>query len=135
MRICLNRGTTGAGLPLEEFVQIAADAGFDGADVDLGYGEREGTAALADLYAARSLQFGGWGSPVDWRGDPKTATDGLVALAPLARIAGELRIDSCCTWIMPSADRPFIEAMARSDSVLRRFARVVPLESIATAPQ
>jgi len=125
MRICLNRGTTGAGLPLEEFVQIAADAGFDGADVDLGYGEREGTAALADLYAAHSLQFGGWGPPVDWRGDSKTAADGLVAITPLARIAGELKMDTCCTWIMPSADRPFIENWKFHVARLQPIARVL----------
>ena len=28
MHMCLNRGTTGGGLPLEEFVKIAAEAGF-----------------------------------------------------------------------------------------------------------
>jgi hypothetical protein len=52
MKVCLNRHTAGRGLPLPEFVELAADAGFAGADVDLSFGVEHGAAALADLFVA-----------------------------------------------------------------------------------
>jgi len=109
MYICLDHGTAGRGLPLEEFVRIAAVAGFEGADVDLTYGLEHGTAALVDLYGSKDLKFGGWGPPVDWRGETGTPPEGLKKLGDLAKIARELGIDACATWIMPSSDLPFIE--------------------------
>jgi sugar phosphate isomerase/epimerase len=108
MYVCLNRGTAGANLPLEAFVKLAADAGFTGADVDLGYGAEKGSSSLRDLYARHNLRFGGWGAP-DWRSDPDKARQGVENLPKLARIARELDIDSCCTWIMPSSDLDFIQ--------------------------
>ena len=80
MKICLNRATAGAGLPLEQFCAVAADAGFPGADVDLAYGAQHGSDALRDLYASKNLAFGGWGPNVDWRGDEAKLNDGLPTL-------------------------------------------------------
>ena len=108
MYACLNRGTAGGNLPPEEFVKLAANAGFGGADVDMGYGAERGASALRDLYARHSLRFGGWG-PADWRGDAAKARDAMQSLHKLATVARELGIDSCCTWIMPSSELPFIE--------------------------
>src|SRR2546428_12560135 len=108
MSVCVNRGPTGRILRVEEFVKLAADAGFGVADVDLGYADQQGASALRDLYSRNSLKFGGWGPP-DWRGDATKAREGVQALQKLAPIAAELLIDSCCTWIMPSGDLPFIE--------------------------
>src|SRR5437762_2402588 len=104
MYVCLNRGTTGAGLPLDQFVTLAAEAGFQGADVDMGYARQHGAAALRDLYAERQIRFGGWAPPVDHRTDPARRKEGLDQLAAQARIAREVNLDSCATWIMPSAD-------------------------------
>jgi hypothetical protein len=109
MYICLNRGTAGGSLPFEQFVQLAADAGFPGCDVDMGYVVQHGTSALRDLFAARKLRFGGWGPPVDWRAEASKQADGLAQLKTCAAAARELGIDSCCTWIMPSSQPPFIE--------------------------
>ena len=109
MYMCLNRGTTGGGLPLDEFVQVAASGGFAGADVDLGFGEKHGMAALRDLYAGRHMRFGGWGPPIDQRTEPARRDEGLKRLQVQAKIARELNIDSCATWIMSSSDLPFIE--------------------------
>ena len=110
--LCLNRGTCGGNLPLEQFVKLAADAGFDGADVDLGYAEQHGGAnALADLFATRGLRFGGWGLG-NWRGSPEDAESALAALDAHARLAAELKIDACATWLMPSSDRPLMDNWA-----------------------
>ena len=108
MYICLNRGTTGGGLPLPEFVKLSADAGFAGADVDLGYAAKHGASALADLYASHNQRFGGWGPP-DWRGEAPKAQENLNQLKPLAKLAAELKIDSAATWLMPSSDLPFLQ--------------------------
>lgn len=69
MYACLNRVTTGGGLPLEHFAELAAAGGFHGADVDMSYGEQHGAAALRDLFAALKLRFGGWTPPLDHRTD------------------------------------------------------------------
>jgi sugar phosphate isomerase/epimerase len=108
MYICLNRGTTGGGLSLPEFVKLSADAGFAGADVDLGYALQHGASALRDLYESHHQRFGGWGPP-DWRGDASKAQENLAQLKPLATLAAEMKIDSAATWLMPSSDLPFIE--------------------------
>lgn len=109
MHICLNRATTGGSLPLEQFLDISANAGFAGADVDLGYAQKNGAAALADLYAKRKLKFGAWGLPFDWKGDASKQPEGLKKLDALAKLAAELKIDACATWLMPSSTLPFIE--------------------------
>ena len=104
--MCLNRHTAGRGLSLPDFAELAADAGFEGADVDMAFGVHHGAAALADLYARHNLTFGGWGLPFDWRGPDKDLADGLAMLEKQAKIAAELHIDACCTWIVPSSDLP-----------------------------
>jgi sugar phosphate isomerase/epimerase len=109
MYVCLNGGTAGGGLPLEEFVKIAADAGFAGADVDLAWGRKHGAAALRELFLKHNLRFGGWGPPVDWRGDEGRMSEGMAELGKQAAIARELGIDSCCTYILPSGDRRFMD--------------------------
>src|SRR5690348_5319440 len=125
MYLCLNRGTLGGGLPLEKFVQLAADAGFQGADVDLGYGLQHGAPALLDLYQSHHMRFGGWGPPVDQRTDPSRRAEGLKKLAQLSAVAHDVGIDSCCTWIMPSSDQPFQETWAEHVEALRPVAQVL----------
>jgi sugar phosphate isomerase/epimerase len=105
-KICLNWHTAGRGLKLPEFVALAAEAGFDGADVDMSYGVEHGAEALADLYGGQNLCFGGWGVPLDWRGEAAIQAEGLAVLEKQAAVAGRLGIDSCCTWIMPSSELP-----------------------------
>lgn len=108
MHICLNGGTAAGGTPAETFTQIAADAGFQGADVDVHYGVKHGAGALHDLFHSKNLKFGCWGAP-DWRSDETKWRDGLEGFRAAAKVAGALRIDSCGTWIMPSSDRAFME--------------------------
>jgi sugar phosphate isomerase/epimerase len=105
-RICLNRGTAGDGLALPEFVSLAANAGFGGADIDLAWGVTHGANTLADLYAKHKMTFGGWGPRFDWRGDNSNLNDDLATLSAQAKIAAKLGIDSCCTWLLPASDLP-----------------------------
>ena len=125
MYVCLNRGTTGGGLSLEEFVQLAAAAGFGGADVDMEWGQKHGLAALRDLYAARHMRFGGWSPPVDQRTEPSRKDEELKRLAAQADIARQLQIDTCATWIMPSSDLPFLENWTLHVERLKPVAQVL----------
>lgn len=108
MYLCLNRGTAGGGLDAREFAHLASRAGFAGADVDMQFGVDNGPAALGELFASLNLKFGGWG-PGDWRGEESAWRECLQKLDRQAAVARELGVDSCCTWIMPSADRPLRE--------------------------
>ncbi len=108
MYCCLDRGTAGRELSLEQFVQIASDAGFHGADVDLNYGVERTAAALRQLYADRNLKFGAWGLP-DWRSANPLSHDEMRKLGQQGKIAAELEIDRCCTYILPSGELPLME--------------------------
>jgi sugar phosphate isomerase/epimerase len=106
MKICLNWNTAGKGLGCVEFVELAARAGFAGADVDMNWALEHGAAALADLYAKHGLAYGGWGPRFDWRSEAGVTADNLAILSKQAKIAAELGIDSCCTHLLPSSDLP-----------------------------
>lgn len=109
MYYCLNRGTLKRGLTTEQFLDAAALGGFEGADVDMDFALREGAGKLAEMHLLRSLQYGGWGPP-DWRNEASKALEGIEMLKKFAAIAKELGgADSCCTYIMPSSDRRFME--------------------------
>jgi sugar phosphate isomerase/epimerase len=126
MHICLNRATAGASLPYDEFVKLAADAGFEGADVEPGWARMHSVGAMRDLFASRNLRFGGWGVPFDWRGDDESKRrDGINDLRQFAGYARELDIDACATWIMPSSDRPLIENWNFHVERLKPVARVL----------
>lgn len=125
MYICLNRVTAGGGLSTEQFVQVAAAAGFPGADVDLAYAQAKGAAALVDLYASKHVKFGGWGLPFDFRGNASAQAEGLEKLWAQAKIAGQLKIDSCATWLMPSSKLPLMENWKFHVSRLQPAAKIL----------
>jgi sugar phosphate isomerase/epimerase len=122
----LNRATAGGSLAFDEFVNLAAGAGFEGADVELGWARMHSVSALRDLFASRELRFGGWGVPFDWRGDdqPKLR-DGMKDLEQFAAYARELNIDACATWIMPSSDRPLLDNWSFHVERLKPVARIL----------
>jgi len=109
MHICLNRGTAGRDLPYDQFVKLSADAGFSGVDVDMGWGQMYGANALRDLLQTHNQKPGGWGPSFDWRGDIGKLNEGLPNLQTQAKVAQELGIDSCATYILPSSDLPLLE--------------------------
>ena len=126
MHICLNRGTAGRDLPYEQFVKLAADAGFPGVDVDMGWARQHGGAgALRDLLASHNQKPGGWGPAVQWRDDIAKLDEGLTAFDAQAKIARELGIDSCATYILPSSDLPLAENWSFHVQRLRRIAEVL----------
>src|SRR5688572_22375193 len=121
----LNRGTAGAGLPYDEFVKLSARAGFPGVDVDMGWGQTHGAAALGELLASHNQRPGGWGPNVEWRGDIGKLNDGLPNLKAQAKIAQELRLDTCATYILPASDLPLMENWNFHVQRLRPIARTL----------
>jgi sugar phosphate isomerase/epimerase len=112
-------------LPFDEFVKLSADAGFPGVDVDMGWGQMHGANGLRDLLASHHQKPGGWGPDLDWRGDITKLTDGLASFEQQAKIAQELGIDACATYILPSSDLPFIENWNLHVQRLTRIAEVL----------
>jgi sugar phosphate isomerase/epimerase len=108
MYVCLNRATAGGQLSFEEFVNLAARTQFTGCDVDMGFALQRDADALRELFESRSLRFGGWGPP-DWRGDDASAHAALDQTSAMGKIAQQLEIDTCCTWVMPSSRLRFID--------------------------
>ncbi|HTL30903.1 MAG TPA: sugar phosphate isomerase/epimerase [Tepidisphaeraceae bacterium] len=125
MYVCLNRGTAGAQLPFEEFVKLSADAGFHGCDVDMVWGVKQGASALRDLLNTHHQKPGGWGPGVNWREDLAKMNEGLGDFEKQAKVAGELKYDSCATWIMPSSQRSFSENWKFHVERLRVVAKVL----------
>jgi sugar phosphate isomerase/epimerase len=125
MYVCLNRATAGAQLPYPEFVKLSADAGFPGCDVDMGWGVQQGAGALRDLLAQHHQKFGGWGPSVNWREDESKLKETLGEFEKQAKVGGELKYDSCATWIMPSSQRTFSENWKFHVERLRIVAKVL----------
>jgi sugar phosphate isomerase/epimerase len=130
MYICLNRGTAGRDLPYDQFVKLSADAGFPGVDVDMGWGQMYGAAALRDLLASHHQRPGGWGPNIEWRGDIAKLNDGLTNLQVQAKVAQELGIDTCATYILPSSDLPFLENWNFHVQRLKRIAELLAAQGL-----
>ena len=90
----LNPGAVGIRCGWIEGLDLAAKAGFGGADLNLGEAKKladeKGLDAVTALYTDRGLKMGGWGLPVQWRGDDEEFYEGLAKLPELSKLAGEL---------------------------------------------
>lgn len=72
-----------------------------------------------------NLRFGGWNPALDHRTEPAKRDAQLKRLQAQAKIAGELKIDSCATYIMSSSDLPFLENWRQHVQGLRPTAQVL----------
>jgi len=91
-----------------EGLDLAREAGFAGADLNLGeaqkLAEEQGAEAVKALYAERGLQMGGWGLPVNWRGTDQQFFEGLSRLPAAAQLAGELGCHRSMTVVLGWSD-------------------------------
>jgi len=102
----LNPGAVGIRCGWLEGLDLAAQAGFVGADLNLGEAKKladdRGADAVRALYADRGLQMGGWGLPLGWRGDDAEFYAGLARLPELSKLAAELgchrTMSVCLGW-------------------------------------
>lgn len=118
-----NAGAIGIRCGLAESLDLARDAGFAGADLNIAEAEQlaaeQGVEAVAALYAERGLKPGGWPFPVNWRaGDAEFYAD-LARLPTQARLAAELGCFRTMTWVLSFSDT--LTRREHFDRVARRF--------------
>lgn len=101
----LSPGAVGISCNWIEGLDLARDAGFQGADVSLGeaakLADEQGVDAVKALFTERSLKMGGWGFPVNWQGSQAEFDASLEKLPAQAKLAAELGCFRTATW-MPS---------------------------------
>src|SRR5919109_1540072 len=77
-----------------EGLDLAREAGFQGADLNLGearkLADEQGAEAVRRLYAERGLKIGGWGLPVNWRGTDEQFYGDMARLPAAAQLAAEV---------------------------------------------
>lgn len=90
----LSPGALGIKCDWVEGLDLARDAGYDGADLNILEARRiadeQGVDAVKELFASRGLKIGGWGLPVAWRGPLPQFYEQLSRLPALAEFAAEL---------------------------------------------
>lgn len=115
----LSPGAIGIQCGLIEGLDLAAAAGFAGADLNLGEAEVLGASVVKDALAARELKAGGWSFPVNWRGTEAEFNESLLKLPAQARLAAEIGCFRTTTWVLSFSDD--LPRKQHFDRVLRRF--------------
>lgn len=110
MYMCLGSGAVGIDLPFPEAAALAAEQGFEGIQVDLGYLDEHGPDRYAEVLAENDLRPGSVGLPVAVDGDPEEYERDLEALSETAAAAAEVGCTRCSTYIPSFSDeRPYEE--------------------------
>jgi len=110
----LSPGAVGIRASLPEAIKLAKAADFQGVEININevaklIGERS-CEYVKQLFADNVLRPGGWGLPVDWRGNEAMYQEGLGQLPHLAQIGWRLGCPRVFTWILPYSDEmPFKE--------------------------
>ena len=113
--------TAGAGLPLAQQVALCARHGFAGLETSIESVRDMGVDAARSLFQNADVTPVTFGLPVEWRKDDATFRAGLAQLPMLARLASDLGIARCTTYVLPSTDAPAADYAATS---MRRFAEI-----------
>jgi sugar phosphate isomerase/epimerase len=124
----LSPGAIGIRTDLAGTVALAQRNGWQGVDLPLGEAARlaaERTPEdVAALFEQAGLRLGGWGLPIDWRGDYDRAA--LATLDQQAALAQRLGCTRANTWLLPASDElPFRENFDRHVAKLRPVAEVL----------
>lgn len=122
------------GLPLEDSIELAAQAGFDAVWFDIkeanALAGQHGVDHVKDLFASKGIMPGGWGAPVRWQDDANRDAD-LEGLKPLAELGVALGNPFTTTGIMPGTnDREFDDQYAFIVERLRPFAEALKASGV-----
>lgn len=119
----LSPGAIGIKCGFVEGLDLARDAGFAGADLNLGDAQRiaaeKDAEAVKALYAERGLQIGGWGFPVSWRASDAEFFESLGQLPAQAKLAAEIGCFRTTTWVLSFSDE--LTRKQHFDRFVRRF--------------
>ena len=113
--------TAGAGLSLPQQVALCARHGFAGLEVGIGAVRELGLDDARALFRRAGVAPVTFGLPVEWRTDEAAFRSDLAQLPTLARLAADLGISRCTTYVFPSTDVP---AAQYAEVTTRRFAEI-----------
>lgn len=120
----LNPASAGGGLPLDQYVALAARHGFLAADFNLLEAHKLGLEQAAAIFESNGILPGAFGLTVEWRKDEDTFREGLEQLPEIAKFAQDLDCQRCCTWVLPDGGVPAAEYSATST---RRFVEIAKI--------
>lgn len=119
----LSPGAIGLRCSWQAGLDLARDAGFQGADLSIGeaaaLAREHGAGAVREAYASRGLRPGGWGLPVQWRGDETEFIESLGQLPAQAALAAEVGCFRTTTWVLGWSDD--LPRKEHFDRLVRRF--------------
>jgi len=126
----LSPGAVGISATMEECIEIAKAAGFEGMDVNLGEARKtadeKSPDAVKAMFADAGLRMGGNVPIPDFRKDEETFQEGLKNLPEMAKLAQQVGVTRAATWIMPASDElPFDENFEQHRRRLRAIAEVL----------
>jgi sugar phosphate isomerase/epimerase len=121
----LNPVSAGGGLPLDQYVALAARHGFAAADFNLLEAHGLGLEAAAAIFESNGILPATFGLTVEWRKDEDTFREGLEKLPELAKFAQDLDCQRCCTWVLPDGGVPVAEYRATSVARFTEIAKIL----------
>jgi len=90
----LSTGAIGISANMQEGLELAKNAGFEGLDINIGeahqLAEEHSVQYVKDLWSDAGIKMGGWGFGVNWRGSDSDYYAGLGQLPQRAEFAAEL---------------------------------------------
>jgi sugar phosphate isomerase/epimerase len=106
MYACWNARAVGLSMTIEDAIELAADAGFEGVDLLV----RDAVDSGADVAALRrrmdgmGLRGGGWTLPMNWKNESAAFEADLAKLPRYAEAAAELGLLQTGTWVRYESD-------------------------------
>ncbi|MBA3847994.1 MAG: sugar phosphate isomerase/epimerase [Planctomycetes bacterium] len=99
----LSCGAIGHAVAYEREIELASANGFAGVDLNVEWALKMGAAATRAAIEGAKLRFGGFGLSVRWRENDseRDFADSLEGFTRACRIAAELGVTRCTTWVMP----------------------------------
>ncbi len=113
--------SAGGGLSLPQQVALCARHGFAGLEISIESVRAMGIDDARALFQHSDVAPVVFGLPVEWRKDEETFRQGLAQLPMLARLAADLGVSRCTTYVHPATDAPIEEYIETST---RRFAEI-----------
>ncbi len=118
--------TAGSGLALPAQIALCARHGFAGLEIGIESVRDLGVDEARALFQSSGVAPVTFGLPVEWRQDEETFARGLAQLPELARLAADLGVTRCITWVLPAPAAP-LEAYIENSK--RRFAEIAKILS------
>ncbi len=129
MKLSLHPVIIGQPLSLQEMVELAAETGYDGVDVNANetaamIAER-GADAVRQLFADAGVEPAGWGLPLQWRDDEETFRTELAKLPDLAAAMASVGCPRTFTYLAPSTPGDPAEYRAMLRTRLRAIGEIL----------